>query len=337
MLTTGRSPKVGRGEILVRSLATGIDGTDEALPGSQLALPPRSRAMIAGHEAVGIAQSDSGRIRQGDLVCPLVRLPCGECRPCNLGYADFCTTGQYVEAGIKARHGFMRDEWTCPTTAVVRAPRRLGWKAVLAEPLSITVKGYETALKIQSRLPVAPRRRALVCGTGSLGGLAIMLLRLQGWSVDGFDRHDKSHKSSALLRQVGAGHRDSRDTTSLEESAYDLILETTASSKVLGTALPAMAPNGVAVLLGVANPAAAGTQDGQWTRRLVLANQVLAGSVNSNAGHFETSLRALVAIDAKWPDALESFLTWYKPEECEAAYEAHGPTIVKKAIRWDGS
>jgi len=340
-LQDGPAPKRRRGEVLARCVATGIDGTDEGLLGDAGLVLPRGRnALVPLHEACGIVQAADRRasVKEGDLIVPLVRLGCHRCGPCRAGRADLCRTGGYVEAGIKGRDGFAREVWTAPAAFVLKAPSRLGWKAALAEPASISAKGLDEARRVQARIPGHDGlRRALVVGAGSLGALATLLLRTQGVATWVADRHGADHASTRFVQAMGATHlrSDDPDALAAHAGAFDLILETTSVAAVLVQALPTLAPDGVAVLLGVPRHAGVPQPLETSARRLVLQNQAILGSVNSAPAHFRTALRALVQAERKWPGLLERTVTTFTPEQAEDAYLAAGPAVVKKVLRWD--
>jgi threonine dehydrogenase-like Zn-dependent dehydrogenase len=59
---------------------------------------------------------------------------------------------------------------------------------VIAEPLSVAEKGIIQAYEIQRRLKVWQPRRAAVLGSGTVGLLATLILRLRGIDVTVFSR-----------------------------------------------------------------------------------------------------------------------------------------------------
>lgn len=321
--------------IRVRTIRTGIDGTDEGLLGRRdVELPRGSSHLVMGHEALGevLGAPRESPFSPGDRVVPLVRTPCRHCAPCNLGRQDLCQTGRYVEAGIKGRHGFMQETWSTDSEQLVAVPKGLGDAAVLAEPLSIVVKAWETAVAMQSRLAgTNPRRlRVLVTGTGSLGSLACLWARQLGALATALDRHDERTAAARLLRRIGARHRDSRDGPLDEE--FDLVIETTGATPVARLALEALAPDGSLVFLGVPHrdqPVPVSML------RTVLGNQAIAGSVNSSAVHFRTALAGLLRLQERWPGYDQLLLTHsFQPEEAAEALTLSGSDVVKKVLDW---
>lgn len=332
-----RHPRLGeldareRG-VLVRTLCTGVDGTDEGLLGRRDLPAPAGGVLVMGHEAVGVVEGAGDGFAEGDLAVPLVRRGCDRCRGCRGGRADLCSTMGYTEAGIRGRHGFMRDTWKAPPGSLVPAPEGLGRDAVLTEPLSIIVKGWTSIADVQRRIPDWEPSRVLVTGTGSLGALAVLLARLKGASVWALDRHGERTAAARLLRRLGARHVDSRRSVPVEHGPFDAVLETTGAAAVADDAAKALAPNGCIVWLGIPR---GGPATHLSMADVVLRNQAVVGSVNSSRVHFEEALRLLAAAKRRWPGVLDAVVTSrYRPEDCKAALTDSGPDVVKKVIDW---
>jgi threonine dehydrogenase-like Zn-dependent dehydrogenase len=343
------TPAPGEGEALVRTLLTGIDGTDEeVVRGEHGEPPPGESRLVLGHECLGEvvhAPEESG-FAAGDRVVPLVRHGCGMCRTCRYDASDMCPNESYQEHGIKGLDGFMRDAWTDDPATLVRAPERLGDAAVLAEPLSIVVKALEEARLMQRRIPWFRDegeflgQRALVAGTGSLGSLAALLLRDEGMDVWAMDRHGDDTPAARLLGDVGARHFNARERgvreVAREVGGFDLVVEATGAPEVVFDAVLALGGNGILAMLGVPPEKPPFPVEGDAImRRMVLENQVLFGSVNSNRAHFEEAMRRLLRIRGRWEDALDRVITRrYAPEAYEEAFCGEDEGVIKKAIDW---
>lgn len=103
-------PSEAEGELLIRTLAVGVCGTDlEIIQGRYGSAPSSNQRLIVGHEVLGevlLAPSDSS-FRVGDRVVGIVRRPDPiPCPSCAAGEWDMCRNGLYTECGIKSRHGF---------------------------------------------------------------------------------------------------------------------------------------------------------------------------------------------------------------------------------------
>ncbi len=343
-------PERGTNEVLVRSLLTGVDGTDEALVARGEGKAPEGEDfLVLGHECLGEvveAPAWSG-LEPGDRVLPLVREGCGACEACAQAAPDLCPDpDSVIEHGIRGAHGFMRALWTADPQNLVPAPRHLGDLAVLAEPLSIVVKALQHATSIRSRIPwVDPDEgwsgaRALLAGTGSLGTLGAFLLRSEGVSVWAMDRTPDDAFRSLLLRRIGVTHFNSHDRSvgdvAGEVGGFDLVIEATGAPSVTFDAVRALAGNGVMCMLGVP----AGSEEvrmpaGEIMKLMVLRNQVLFGSVNSNRRHFDRALTALAGFRERWNGALGDVITHsFRPGDSHAAFAGDGTDQVKKVIDW---
>src|SRR6185436_9228818 len=147
----------------------------------------------------------------GDLVVPLVRRPCphAHCMACRADRSDFCYTGDFIERGIKASHGFMTDfvvdeeKYLCPV------PPGLRDVAVLIEPLTVAEKAIAQIWQIQQRLPwacpVVPGKapghchRAVVLGAGPIGILGAMALKIGGFETFVYSRSPAPNMKSDLV------------------------------------------------------------------------------------------------------------------------------------------
>jgi threonine dehydrogenase-like Zn-dependent dehydrogenase len=343
-------PEPGPLEGLLRTLETGIDGTDEEIIGGGYGeFPSGAESMILGHEALAevVSPPGEGGLEEGRLVVPTVRRGCGLCTPCRLGWSDFCETGLYGERGIKGLHGFMAEYFTERGEALVEISPDLRPVAVLVEPLSIAEKTFEEALEVQDRLPHAVHqdglrsKRVMVVGMGALGILTALLAHLRGGRVLGVDRSPEDAPSSRLLRRCGVGHANSREVSVqaiLEEwGGFDVIVEATGAPVVPFQYAPALAPNAVMVLLGVPGPGEPFPVDGAGImRRMVLCNQAVLGSVNSNVHHFRLAVAHLRELREEHGGALEDLISHRLPAARwrEAFDLGRDKAVLKRVLDW---
>lgn len=340
------TPAPSAGEALVETLLVGLDGTDaEIVGGGHGAFPEGEDHLVLGHECLGrvLHAPGTSALREGDLVVPLVRHGCGLCPPCRADQADLCATGRYREHGIQGLHGFLRERWTDDPASLVRVPEGLGDLAVLTEPMSIVVKAHLLATSLQRRNPTFDGwrgQRALLAGAGSLGTLAAFLLRLEGMDVWALDRTDQDAYGPRLLRRIGVHHVNARERkigpVAKEVGGFDLVLEATGVPQVVFDSVLTLRPNGTMGMLGVpAEKPAIPIEADDVMRQMVLGNQVLFGSVNSNRRHFETAMQALLRIEEKWPGMLKDAITHvHTPEDAPRAILADEPNAVKRVVRW---
>jgi glucose 1-dehydrogenase len=105
-----------------------------------------------------------------------------------IGTYDMTTDEVYFERGVSRRHGYLTEYYVDAPEYIVRAPDGVRDIDVLAEPLSVAEKGIIQAFEIQRRLRVWQPRKAAVLGTGTIGLLATLIVRLRGIEVTTFGR-----------------------------------------------------------------------------------------------------------------------------------------------------
>lgn len=291
---------VGEGEVLVDGIAVGICGTDdEIVDGEGGAAPDGEQHLVLGHESVGrVAEAPAGcGLSPGDLVVGIVRRPDPvPCRPCSVGAWDMCRNGRYTERGIKELHGFGAEQWRTEPAFAVRVDPRLGEAAVLVEPASVVAKAWDHIEHIAERSPMQPRC-VLVTGAGPIGLLAALLGAQRELDVHVLDRVDSGPKPR-LVENLGATyHSGSID----EIPEPDLIIECTGAIPVIHEILTHNLPASIICLTGLSPPGGTTEIDlGGLNRHIVLANDVVFGSVNANRAHYELAANALGDADPDW-------------------------------------
>ncbi|HVB33768.1 MAG TPA: glucose 1-dehydrogenase [Patescibacteria group bacterium] len=310
-------PQPGPGEALVRVLRVGLCGTDaEISEGLYGEAPGGSSYLILGHENFGVVESvgsDVKGIKPGDYVVASVRRPCTECFNCLHGRADLCTSGHYTERGIKGRHGYMAEHYCESPDFLFKIDRSIREIGVLLEPMTIVEKGVAEALEIQKRLPAKPRT-ALVMGAGPVGLLAAAALRVRDLETQVVSREPDTDARAQIAKAMGCVYR-SVETTPLDQlgrqiSAPDIILECTGSSAVGFAAMQMLAADGILCLLSVTGGDKTElVHAAEINRELVLRNNVVFGSVNASPTHYRLAIRALKAVEKKWPGVLARLIT----------------------------
>src|SRR5512134_3347525 len=98
------------------------------------------------------------------------------------------TDSEYFERGINLRHGYLTEFYVEHEDFVVKVPQGLKDVGVLLEPMTVAQKGITQAYEIQRRMKVWRPKSAAVMGSGTLGLLASLMLRLRGLDVTTFGR-----------------------------------------------------------------------------------------------------------------------------------------------------
>jgi glucose 1-dehydrogenase len=318
-------PELVPGGVRVRVLEVGACGTDrDIVAGKYGETPAGASYLVLGHENLGtvleVAPGVTG-FAVGDLVVATVRRGCGRCRFCRANRSDFCETGEFTERGIHGAHGYLADEYVEIPEYLVPVPPAARGIAVLLEPLSVVEKAIRMGQAVIERkepTPGYPRSAvtsALVTGTGAVGMLAALVLRVRGYDVVAVDRHDSS-AAAALLTRIGARHANvGAGLDTLGGARFDLVIEATGSASLDFDLVDVLAPNGVLVLTGIpdADAPISSVSGGALFRGIVLQNQAVVGSVNANRTYFESGLRDLLAMEERWPGSATALISSRRP------------------------
>jgi len=320
-------PDPGPGEVLVRTLRVGVDGTDhEVLSGDHGDFPEDEDYLILGHEAVGVVEDPGAtRFERGDVVVPTVRRPPagGTNEYFRRGEAHMAPPGATQERGIDGAHGFMAEYFVSDPGYLVSVPDELAEWGFLVEPISVAEKAIEHASASRSAFQWEPES-AIVLGNGSLGLLALAML-------DRYDRtyclgrRDRPDPTIDVIERLGGTYVDSRETPVPEvpgvHEPMDFVFEATGYARHAFESVEALAPAGVAALLGVPTDWTFEVDGGRLHRELVLENKALVGSVNSSIEHFRAAT-----------DTLAGFPEWFLEAIVTAVVD---PTDVERAFRDD--
>ena len=325
-----QAPAPADGEVPVKILEVGVCRTDLEICDGLYGEPPAgASALVLGHEALG-------QLENGALVVPMVRRSCGGCANCLGGSQDMCSTGNFLERGIKGLNGMLCEFIAeAPRYLVPIAPAARHY-AVLAEPMSVVAKGLRQAGLIQRRLAWEPKR-VLVLGAGPIGLLAALTCRTLGWEVVAAARKPAASLKADIARSCGASYISTSDTPVAELPGkcglFDLVFEATGSSDVAFDCLGSTAVNGAVCLTSVTGGGARKTIPADKINcDLVLGNRVIFGTVNAGRQDFEDGLNYLARINAEFPDALRRLFTARIPFGESAGFSG-GPTNKNRG-RW---
>lgn len=317
-------------QVKLRILDIGLCGTDKEICAFEYGTPPAgSDYLVIGHESlgevIGVGPAVS-RVNVGDLVVTTVRRPCPhpECRPCRAGYPDFCITGDYTERGIKGAHGFMTEEVVDHERYMHVVPPELRDVAVLTEPLTIAEKARDQILQIVRRLPwlipLIPEgaRRlpvtAVVLGAGPVGLLGAMTLIAAGFDTFVYALAPAPNPNANIVEAIGGKYFSQGKVPVEEQEALfghiHLVYEATGVSRLAFEAWKLLGPNSIFIFTGV--PSLKGpieVDTDLLMRNIVLKNQIIFGTVNASAEHFDEAIRDIGVFHQRWPEALRALIT----------------------------
>ncbi|SON60087.1 Alcohol dehydrogenase [Mycobacterium simulans] len=300
-------PVPADGELLVDGLAVGVCGTDREIAAGDIGLPPSGSSwMVLGHESLGrVRQAPPGSsLTAGDLVVGAVRrpdpVPCGACAR---GESDNCRNGGYQERGIKQLHGYGSETWCVEEDYAVRLDPSLERVGILTEPTSIVVKAWEQVDLTGARGWFEPER-ALITGAGSIGLLAALIGTQRGLETHVIDLVTSGPKPEAV-RALGATYHHHDVEAVAKKIRPDIVIEATGVGSVVVDAIRNTNHYGVTCLLGLLSSGHHVDVDaGILNRDIVLKNDLVVGSVNSNVRHFREAADVLARADEAWLERL---------------------------------
>ena len=307
----------GERGVLVRVLRVGLDGTDKEINAAEYGTaPPGDDYLIIGHESFGVVEAVGAAVTElvpGDCVVATVRRP-GSSPYDAIGLQDMTTDDVYFERGINLLHGYLSEYYVENADFLVKMPAVLHSVGVLMEPVSIAEKAIGQAFEIQRRLRVWRPKRALVLGTGTLGLLEAMVLRLRGLEVLAMGNTPRPYVNADLLEQIRAKYLSTADVTLAQASEmhgpFDLIIEGTGYSPLAFQAMETLAKNGVLVLLSVTGgDRRVEVPADRINQGFVLGNKVVVGSVNASRADFVAGVADLAQAELSNPGWLGKLLT----------------------------
>jgi len=249
-VATVRDPSVGAGEVLVQVAGAGICGTDYRIwTGERGVRYP----LIPGHEFIGdVVAVGAGvsRVAPGDRVAIEPNWGCGACDLCRSGSENLCLARTAV--GIDRDGGFA-ELAVLPERACWAAPAGVPSDVLLfAEPLAVVTRAVERAAP-------RPGETAAVVGAGTLGLLALQVLRARGCQVLVVGRTDRrlelARRLGATSTVAGAGQPVADEARRLSgRDGADLVIETAGTAAAVELAVGQVGlvrPGGRVVLTGL--------------------------------------------------------------------------------------
>jgi threonine dehydrogenase-like Zn-dependent dehydrogenase len=264
-VSSGRpAPTPAPGEVMVRVSRAGVCETDLQLIKGYMGFRG-----VLGHEFVGVAESGplAGRRVVGEINCA-----CWTCDTCRRGLPTHCPNRTVL--GILNHDGAFADLIAVPQRNLHPVPDSLSDDvAVFTEPVA-------AAFQIPVQLTIGSKDRVAVLGDGRLGNLCAQVLAQLSDNVLVIGKHPEK---LALLSSMGIATTLISD--SMDERAFDIVVDCTGSESGLPAALKLVRPRGTIVL----KTTVAGQQTLAWAP-FVIDEVTLVGS---RCGPFDQALAAL--------------------------------------------
>ncbi|MFQ6060471.1 MAG: zinc-dependent dehydrogenase [Thermoplasmata archaeon] len=168
------TPRIGRNELLVRVVASGICGSD-VMEWYRIEKAP----LVLGHEIAGeIVDVGEGvkNYKVGDRVFVSHHVPCGECRYCLAGHESVCDTLRRTNFEPGGFAEFIRVPRINVEKGTFHLPKEMSYEeGVFIEPLACVVRGQRFA-------GMEEGKSVLILGSGIVGLLHMKLARTKGAS-----------------------------------------------------------------------------------------------------------------------------------------------------------
>lgn len=214
-LTDIAQPAPGEGEVVLRTMACGIDGTDLKLCDGFGYTP--DLPFVMGHEIAGTV-SEVGRgvagVNVGDRVVVYNFMFCGKCFYCLTHREQLCLNMRGVVGVLNAPGGYA-EYVKVPAQQLIPIPDSVGW-----EDAAVSCDAALTAVHALERSRLRLGESVVIIGVGGVGSVLVQLARLAGARVIAVD-HDQ--RRAGWARGNGAHHFiDSSAETDLSQAIRDL-------------------------------------------------------------------------------------------------------------------
>ena len=246
-------PVPGPGEVLIEVGATGICGSD--IHGYTGASGRRTAGMVMGHEFAGTVRELGPGVhdlRPGDRVAVNPLLYCGECYDCRSGNEQICRNRKTIGVNTGLMGAFAQYVVAPARNAIPLADGTSFAEGSMAEPLAVGLRAVAVA-QPQRGQPIA------VLGGGTIGLCTLLICKLEG--ADPVFVTDVAQHKLDMVSRLGGVPLDSRETDlalmgrdATGGRGFQTIIDAVAVSATIRQALPALAPSGTLMLVGLATP-----------------------------------------------------------------------------------
>ena len=166
-------PEVGPQDVLVKVKAAGICHSDAHYRAG--VSPVRPLPMTLGHEVAGVVEEVGKTVagfQPGDRVCLHYMVTCGQCKYCNMGSEQFCTSGSMIG---KYQPGGYAEYICLPSRSVFKLPEEIPF-----EQAAIMMCSSATSFHALRKARLKAGETVAVFGVGGLGMSAVQLAYAMG-------------------------------------------------------------------------------------------------------------------------------------------------------------
>ena len=313
-------PELVAGEVVLKIDAVGICGSDmHAWHGND---PRRKTGLVLGHEFVGtVVESAANGFEPGTRFTGNPLITCGVCDYCVQGRNNLCDNRTMV--GM-SRPGAFAEYMSIPATSLIAMPQDMtDVAAALTEPAATAWHAINLSLRALPR-PIH-ECRVLVIGGGAIGMLSGLLLQHLGLIQLTISEPNTLRRKS-IESKVNCKVFNPKEQT-LDENAYDYVLDAVGAKVTRQQAFAAVKPGGVIMHVGL--------QD--WAseidmRKLTLAEITLLGTYTYTTADLRATVAALHS-------GVFGDLTWVEQRNLTQGPQAfrdlhEGRTAAAKIVLW---
>jgi (R,R)-butanediol dehydrogenase / meso-butanediol dehydrogenase / diacetyl reductase len=310
---------IGPGEVSLRVSAAGICGSD--VHGVATRSPRRLPPLIMGHELTGEVVEVGEGVPEGLVgrqVAVNPQIPCGVCSACRSGCENICQDRELVGG---TRPGGFGELVSVPAPCLHVLPDGLGLEVgVMAEPLATCVHGVGLIGR------VAPRS-AVVLGAGTIGVLAVQVLRLIGTEWIAVSDVDAGRRREVAGVADVVGRPDELDAVVKgRPGGLEIAVDAAGTSSTRRDSVRLLKPLGTALWFGMHD------QDSPIPAfDLVVREQRILGSFAYTNPEFARAVELLASGQIR-PAVSSSFVPLDESASAFEALLAGGPTASLKSI-----
>ncbi|MGC8565571.1 MAG: alcohol dehydrogenase catalytic domain-containing protein [Thermoplasmata archaeon] len=329
-------------KIKIKTLYNGICGTDREIVGNTLPFvrPEKGNELILGHEALGrvVEVPENSKYKVGDIVAPMVRRP-GNCMLCRMGRQDYCIDGDFVEAGIRGKDGFMREYFYEDEKYLIKVDSEIGEIGALVEPTKNVMKMVEVFSHFKNRIAwdcddsTLNCKGAWVFGTGSEGVLSSLVFKSIGFNVTIVNRHPIPENVLNIIEKNRINFFDSSTnewSKALKENTMDIAIDAAGSADVFSEAIEYINYNGIIIMFGTAGTGK--LENGSFITRIVDKNLSIAGVEDGSKNHYIQAAKFLSEYNIKY--SMHDIITGkFKPEDTWI-FDEKPKNEIKSIIEW---
>lgn len=265
-LTETDTPKLSKGEVLLKVKAAGICGSD--IPRIYTA-GTYHYPLIPGHEfsgeVVSVADDLDKDIYLGKKYGVFPLIPCMKCAQCKTSKYEMCEDYSYLGS---RRNGGFAEFVAVPVQNLIELPEKVSFAAAaMLEPMAVAVHAIR-------RINPKKDDNVAVCGLGTIGLLIIMFLKEMG--IENIIAIGNKEYQRQKAIELGV----KPENLGLKKRKIDIFFECVGSNETINWALNYTSPGGKVMLIG--NPKGDMEFDKNTYWKILRRQLTLMGTWNSS-------------------------------------------------------